>query len=119
MNLLIIGIFISQLIVGFLILYFTNYLPNNKNKNTNTKIKDKILQQLILIVNKNCYHIHHWVIFTIFIILMLIGKFTNNYILTGIIGLLIGGILESFLFKDIFWLKNNCNSNILKSYLTK
>jgi hypothetical protein len=50
---------------------------------------------------------------------MLIGKFTNNYILTGIIGLLIGGILESFLFKDIFWLKNNCNSNILKSYLTK
>jgi hypothetical protein len=117
MNLLIIGIFISQLIVGFLILYFTNYLPNNKNKNT--EISNQVLQQLILIVNKNCYHIHHWITFTIFIILMLIGKFTNNYILTGIIGLLIGGILESFLFKDTFKIKNNCNSNILKSYLTK
>ena len=93
------------IVIGFLIMYFTNYLPNKNSKT---------LQELILIIDKDCYHIHHYMTSIILIVFLLVGKFSNNYVLFAIIGLLIGGSLENFLYKDMFKIKNNCHKEVLK-----
>jgi hypothetical protein len=102
-----IGTFIFTLLLGFFTMYYTNYLPNQKNKDK--KKKNKTIQELLLIINKNCFHIHHYLTAILLITFLLLGKFSNNYIFVAIIGLLIGGSLEDFLFKDAFKIKNNCD----------
>lgn len=71
------------------------------------------LQELILIANDNCYHIHHFMWMTILVICILIGKYINELMLMVIIGLWLGASLENFLFKDWYIIKNNCHKNKL------
>lgn len=77
-------------------------------------ISSKILQgngnktKLILQWKKFCYHIHHWITFTFFIVvinLINIIPFTQKKILTY---LFLGVILEDFTFKGIFKIKEKC-----------
>ena len=105
-----IGTFIFTLVIGFLVMYYTNYLPNQKNKDEKDKKNKKNIQELLLIINKDCFHIHHYLTAILLITFLLLGKFSNNYILAAIIGLLIGGSMEDFLFRDVFKIKNNCKN---------
>lgn len=74
----------------------------------------KILQgsgskkKLILQWNKYCYHIHHWITFSI-LILITYNLFLPSYIKKILIYLFIGVILENFTFKGIFKIKEKCS----------
>ena len=77
-------------------------------------ISSKILQgnggktKLILEWKKFCYHIHHWITFSFFIIiinLINIIPFNGKRILTC---LCLGVILEDFTFNGIFKIKEKC-----------
>tara|TARA_Y100000389_G_C17328260_1_gene446691 strand:- start:238 stop:579 length:342 start_codon:yes stop_codon:yes gene_type:complete len=105
-----VGTFIFTLLIGFLVMYYANYLPNKKNKDQKDK-KNKTIQELLLVINKNCFHIHHYITAILLIIFLLLGKFSNNYMLIAIIGLLIGFSMEDFLFADVFKIKHNCSVN--------
>jgi hypothetical protein len=73
--------------------------------------KKNFRQELDLLIGNNCYHIHHWIYFTIIIIIIFIGKYINIFFFYSIIGILIGFILEDFLFiknMSIFKIKNSC-----------
>jgi len=98
-------ILISSVVLGFVFAYKFNYSPNKKHgKDINYR------QELDLFIGKTCYHIHHWIYFSILLIVFCLGKYDETYYLSNIImGALIGFIFEDFLFADVFWIKNNCN----------
>ena len=102
-----IGAFI---LIGFLIAYFLNYKPNLNHKN--------IRQELDLLLGNTCYHIHHWIFFSIIIILILIGRYVKNvYIIYLFVALFIGFILEDFLFtgkQSVFKIINTCKLKLKK-----
>jgi len=104
-------IYIS-LLFGFILAYFVNYKKNKKNK--------KNLQELVLFINNNCYHIHHYITYSLFILFILLGRFVkNNYIIYFIIFFMIGLSIEDLLFDDWYIIKNNCNKNKLIKLLLK
>ena len=80
------------IIIGYLLGYFINYLPKRNNK--------KNIQKLELTWNSKTYHMHHWFTFSILILFMFIGRYTNKINFKIVLGLLIGGIVEGFMFKD-------------------
>ena len=91
------------LVISYLIGYFLNYKKRN-NK----------LQEIILITNDVCYHIHHWMWMTLLVSSMAIGRYiSNDYIFCGIVGLWLGSCLEDLLFSDWNIVKNNCHKNKL------
>lgn len=87
--------YIFAAIFGFIITYFFNF--NSKTK-----------QEVVLIFNKTCYHIHHWIFLTILILMMILYRFLPNYNDLLLISFLVGIILEDGLYGDIFKIKNNC-----------
>tara|TARA_B100000902_G_C26893954_1_gene708778 strand:- start:127 stop:435 length:309 start_codon:yes stop_codon:yes gene_type:complete len=94
MNLL----FFSTLI-GFSIAYLVHYLPHSLEKKNKEK---KYTKKLILTWNSKKYHIHHWITFSIIIILLLLGKYVSDSLFFVFIGLALGTIFEDFLFDNIF-----------------
>ena len=102
----------SFILIGFLIAYFLNYKPNLNHKN--------LRQELDLLLGNTCYHIHHWIYFSIIIILILIGRYVKNvYIIYLFVALFIGFILEDFLFtgkRSVFKIINTCKLK-LKKYM--
>lgn len=80
--------------LGFLITYLVNYLPQ--------KINTHIEQKLIFTWNNKEYHIHHWITFSIFIFIFLLGRYCSSILCIVLIGMSIGCILEDFLFDDWF-----------------
>ena len=88
---------VISIIIGFKICYYLNYLPQQ-----NDPLKQK-KQHLILTWNSQEYHIHHWITFSIIILLIIIGRYVSFYLLVILIGLSFGCILEGFLFND--WYK--------------
>lgn len=88
---------VISIIIGFKICYYLNYLPQQ-----NDPLKQK-KQHLILTWNSQEYHIHHWITFSIIIMLIIIGRYLSFYLLVILIGLSFGCILEGFLFDD--WYK--------------
>ena len=97
-------IILNFLIIGFLISYFLNY--------KNNKLLDNF-QELILILNKTCYHIHHYIVYFILVITLLIGKYISNKKLFIIIFILTGMSIEDLLYKDWYLIKNNCHKKKL------
>lgn len=99
-------IFIIFTLIGFLLAIYFNYLPS---------IKNNIRQELDIIINNTCYHIHHWIYYLLIIFFILLGRNINNdTFLFSFIGVLLGFILEDFMFlfnsnKNIFKIKNKCN----------
>jgi len=95
--------------VGFSVAYFFNYKTDRSGYK---------LQELILLKNGNCYHIHHYMYFGVIILAMLLGRYLkNDNILFIIIGLLVGGSLEGGLFKDWNLIKNNCHKKKLIKFM--
>ena len=97
------------LIIGFTILYFINYKKVTKGYK---------LQELVLLMKGNCYHIHHSMVMLLIIISIIIGRFLqNDLLLVSIIGLLLGISMEDLLFKDWDLVKNNCHKTKLIKFM--
>lgn len=97
------------LIIGFTIMYFINYKKVTKGYK---------LQELVLLMKGNCYHIHHSMVMLLIIISIIIGRFLqNDLLLISIIGLLLGISMEDLLFKDWDLVKNNCHKTKLIKFM--
>ena len=83
-------------LIGYTLAYFIHYLPHKNDK------EKKYTKKLILTWNSKQYHIHHWITFSIIILLLLIGKYVPTPVLLVLIGLSLGTIFEDFLFDNIF-----------------
>ena len=83
-------ILLLSIIVGIIITYFVNY-------------KSKKVQKLILYWDKNKYHIHHWITYSVLIFFLLLGSFLPFSVLLVLIGLGIGCNIVSCFYKD--WCK--------------
>ena len=99
MYILEISVLIIFIIIGYKICYHINYLPQQG------QLKHLKKQYLILTWNSQDYHIHHWITFSIIIILLIIGRYCPLYIFLMVIGLSLGCILEGFLFNDWYQIK--------------
>jgi hypothetical protein len=91
MNYVLLGI-----IIGFFFMFVINYIPKKTN------------QKLILHFNQFCFHIHHWIIGILLLVLAFLVKYSNETVFNIIIGLLAGFVLEGFLFKDMFNILVKC-----------
>lgn len=85
--------FILGLTISFLTLYSFNFLPS-KEKN--------FKEQLDLYIGKYCFHLHHWITTFILIMVLVLGKYSDNDIFRLSLGVLVGICFEDFLFRDIF-----------------
>lgn len=89
-------VFILSIMVAYALSYYIHYLPH---KNDTDK---KYTKKLILTWNSKQYHIHHWITFSLVIFILLLGKYSNDYLIAIYIGLCLGTIFEDFLFDNIF-----------------
>lgn len=90
------NIVIVSAIISFLSMILINYLPKNTN------------QKVIFHLWKNCYHIHHWIIGLFLLGLIFLVKNINEDQFKILVGLIIGFVLEGFLFKDMFNILVKC-----------
>ena len=96
---------IISVIFGFLIGYIFNYSPHKKHGK-----KLRYRQEFDLFIGKYCYHIHHWITLSVLLIVLNLGKYDMDGVLFNFTEwFILGLILEGFLFKDAFKIKNNCN----------
>ncbi len=98
-----------SILIGFTIAYFFNY---------NISGKSSKLQEFVLLLKGNCYHIHHSMIFSVIIGAVLFGRYIkNDMLLYSFIGFLIGMSGEGLLFKDWYLVKNNCHKSKLIKFM--
>ena len=83
---------ILSLFVGFLIAYFKNY-KGRKNKEN--------LQELILLLKIDCYHIHHFILLGVIIIMMIISRHLSTEMFYILVFFMIGYSLEDLLFTPL------------------
>ena len=84
-------------VISFIITYIINYLPKIKGCSKP--------QKLLLYWGNNIYHIHHWITFSLVILILLLGRTSNQMFFHIFIGISIGCIIEGFLFKDFLKIK--------------
>jgi len=98
------NIIIISLFIGFYVTYHFNYMKRSQNS----------FQETILVVDKTCYHIHHYIWLSVLILCLLLGRYMNNdKILYSLIAIAVGSSLEDFLFADWYIIKGNCHKNKL------
>lgn len=102
-----IAIFLS-LLIGFTVAYFFNYKPNSTGNE---------LQELVLLMKGNCYHIHHFMFLGVIIFAILYGRFMKPVYIKITIAFLIGLSLEDLLYKDWYLIKNNCHKSKLIQFM--
>ena len=83
-------------ILGFIILVCLNYFPQKKNYK----------EELDFFIGKHCFHIHHWISLSIIILFMMAGRYASLTHYRFLIGILLGAIMEDFLFRNIFNIRN-------------
>ena len=91
--------------ISFLLTAKINYF-NNKSK----------IQKVILRWNDACFHIHHWITFTIILFAFISGRYLTDLWFNFIIAIIFGIIAESFLFKDVFDVKKTCGTIFKKTF---
>ena len=87
---------IIAILFGFILAYVLNYKSTKK-------------QALMLIWNDKCFHIHHWISYSMLLLVILFAKYFPIKIDIYIIFFLIGLILEDFLYRDIFKIREKCS----------
>jgi len=87
-------------ILGFFLAFTLSTLINYLPKKTD--------QKLILHLDGNCYHIHHWIIVAILVFLAFVVKYSSDNVFYTIIGILAGFAAEDFLFRNVFSIRTPC-----------
>jgi hypothetical protein len=97
--------FVIGVIVGFTLFY----IFGAEKEGDNPKIG---FNMIFYFGGKNCIHIHHWVIFLIFALIITIvvrfGGFYFNPVILFLYGLLLGASLEDLRYKDFLKFKIKC-----------
>jgi hypothetical protein len=70
--------------------------------------KKSYREELKLYWGKYCFHIHHWITYSLFIMLIMIGKYNNELMVNSTIAVLLAIIAEDFLYGNIFNLREKC-----------
>ena len=71
--------------------------------------RDSFKEELLLVWGENtCYHIHHWITFSIFLVLMYLSRYSNTTTFYVFVTMVVASISEDFLFRDIFQIKEKC-----------
>jgi hypothetical protein len=65
-------------------------------------------EELILYWGQDCFHIHHWLFMSCFILLLLIGRHCPDFVLYAFIAILLGAILEDFLYRNVLQIRTSC-----------
>lgn len=91
---------IYTILAFVLSLAFNLYLNYFKNADYKEELK--------LYWGDKCFHIHHWVFFTLFIGLLYLGRHMPNYGYVIFIAIFLGSIVEDFFYKDVFIFRENC-----------
>jgi hypothetical protein len=68
----------------------------------------KFKEELKLIWGDKCFHIHHWITYSIFIVLILLGTTKNKILIYSIITILFAIICEDFLYRNILKIREKC-----------
>ncbi len=55
-----------------------------------------------------CYHLHHFITYSFFIGLILLGRYVNPFITNCVIVILLGILVEDFMYGDVFRLREKC-----------
>lgn len=74
----------------------------------NYEKKKAYREELKLFWGKYCFHIHHWLTYSLFILLILIGRYNSDLMVYSTIAVLLAIILEDFLYGNIFDLREKC-----------
>lgn len=74
----------------------------------NYEKKKSYREELKLFWGKYCFHIHHWLTYSLFILLILIGRYNSDLMVYSAIAVLLAIILEDFLYGNIFNLREKC-----------
>ena len=93
---MIILVFIISTLVGYILSYYIHYLPHKND------VDKKYTKKLILTWDSKEYHLHHWITFSLVILILLLGKYSNDILIVIYIGLCVGTVFEDFLFDNIF-----------------
>jgi len=96
------------LVIGFLVAYLFNIKSNRKGFR---------LQELVLLMKGNCYHIHHFMWIGAMIISMIIARSLSKTKFYIFVAFLIGVSSEDLLFKDWNVIKNNCHKSKLIKFM--
>lgn len=98
------GIVVFNIILGFGLMVLLNYVPNVEMR----KDKKNRLEEVIVILGNDCYHLHHYILFLLFMLVLMLGRYGSNKVLLILISLGIGSILEDLLFSDWTKIKGDC-----------
>lgn len=74
----------------------------------NFEKKKSFREELKLYWGKYCFHIHHWITYSLFILLIIIGKYNSELMVNSTIAVLLAIILEDFLYGNVFSLREKC-----------
>ena len=96
------------LVIGFLVAYIFNFKSNRKGFR---------LQELVLLMKGNCYHIHHFMWIGAMIISMIVARSLSKKMFYLLVAFLIGVSSEDLLFKDWNIIKNNCHKSKLIKFM--
>ncbi len=99
---------IIALVIGFFVAYIFNIKSNRKGFR---------LQELVLLMKGNCYHIHHFMWIGAMIISMIIARSLSKTKFYIFVAFLIGVSSEDLLFKDWNVIKNNCHKSKLIKFM--
>ena len=55
-----------------------------------------------------CYHLHHFITYSFFFGLILLGRYVNPFITNCVIVVLLGILVEDFMYGDVFRLREKC-----------
>jgi uncharacterized membrane protein len=83
---------------GLAIAYLNNYKEPTKN-------------ELLLIWKNKCYHIHHWITYSIFIAALYSHLFLNIKYVHVITIFLIGLVAEDLFYRDILKIREQCSKS--------
>ena len=97
-----------SLLIGFLVAYIFNFKSNRKGFR---------LQELVLLMKGNCYHIHHFMWIGAMIISMIVARSLSKTSFYLLVAFLIGVSSEDLLFKDWNIIKNNCHKSKLIKFM--
>ena len=98
------------LVIGFLVAYIFNFKSNRKGFR---------LQELVLLMKGNCYHIHHFMWIGAMIISMIVARSLSKTSFYLLVAFLIGVSSEDLLFKDWNIIKNNCHKSKLIKFMQR
>lgn len=65
-------------------------------------------EELKLYWGMYCYHLHHFITYSLFIGLILLGRYANSFFTNCIIVILLGILVEDFMYGNVFQLREKC-----------